>query len=460
MVKDTRLYDVLNVSPDATSSEIRKAYRILALKHHPDKNNHSEESKTKFLEVCEAYETLENETKRSLYDEYGTTDESEIYQMQQQQNPLSSSFFGSSSPMEMSAGDLFARFFDSPSTHPFGGHTKGSSSLKRGPDIRHDLKCTLSELYEGKKTKLGLNRRRLCKKCQGLGGLKMRTCKACRGQGQQTQTRKMGPMVQTWTQTCADCNGSGSYMKDCDVCKECQGDGCVKERKIFDVEIKPGMYHGQTVVLAGEADEVIKTTYGNETVIPGHVIITINQVRDANFRRVNKHGCDLVMRNFKIPLVKSLCGGDIYVHGHPSGKLLKVAILPGELIKPNDFKSIEGMGMPRYDESGSTSGYGNLYVQFQVDFPDALAPDTIQKLSAALLDDPVVKEKIATEDSEICNCLDDCVEMEDHVLSNFVPDFDEVMKEQPTESRSKKKRKHYKDPDTPVSEESGNCAIH
>ncbi|QLQ78927.1 hypothetical protein HG537_0B02740 [Torulaspora globosa] len=458
MVKDRRLYDILKVAPDASNGEIRKAYRLLALKYHPDKNNHSEESKSKFLEICEAYETLSDERKRALYDEHGTTDEAAIYEMKQQRNPMS--FFGGS-PMGMSAGDLFAQFFDS-SRHSFGNKRSGGS-LGRGPDIRHDLKCSLCELYEGKTTKLGLNRRRLCQKCQGRGSLRQRTCKSCRGQGQRSQTRKMGPMVQTWTQTCPDCAGTGSYTKNSDICNECEGDGCIKERKIFDVTVKPGMCHGQKIILPGEADEVIKTSFGNETVIPGDVVITINQLRDPKFQRINKHGCDLVLRNFKIPLVTSLCGGDIYIEGHPSGKLLKVTILPGELIKPNHFKSIENMGMPKYDEKTNPAGHGNLYIQFQVLFPETLAPQTIEKLKQTFLTDQNVTQQITTQENEICSRMDDCVETEEHVLSSFVPNFDEIMG---NDSRTKnknsnyKKRRHYQDPDTPIDDESSNCTIH
>lgn len=460
MARDSKLYDVLNLSPEATTTEIRKAYRLLALKHHPDKNNHSEESKAKFQEISEAYEILNDDKKRALYDQYGTVDETAIQQSMQQDEPMMSSFFGAGSPMGMgmSAGDLFANFFDNMSSSSFGGR-KAYKSMSHGPDIKHDLKCTLSSLYEGKKTKLGLNRRRVCQACQGRGSSKVRTCRACRGRGQQSQSRKMGPMVQTWTQTCSDCNGTGVFAKDSDICKECQGDGCIRERKIFDVEVKPGMSHGQVIVLPGEADEVIKTRYGNETVIPGDVIITIIQVKDPKFQRVNQNGCDLVMRNCKIPLVTSLCGGNLTIEGHPNGKLINVSILPGELIKPNHFKSIEGLGMPKYDENRTVGGYGNLYLQFQVEYPDSLQPETVAKLGEVLNGDLNVKRQMAAEDSGVCKRVDDCIEMEEHVLSNFVPDFDELMKKEEMGERSKK-RKRYEDPGTPESEESSNCTTH
>lgn len=462
MVKDTRLYDVLNVSPEASAVEIRKAYRLLALKHHPDKNNHSEESKSKFLEVNEAYEILIDEKKRSLYDQYGTIDENAIQQSMPQEDPVMSSFFNTGSPMGMgmgmSAGDLFASFFDKMSSPSFGGK-KTKKSMDHGPDIKHDLKCTLSSLYEGKNTKLGLNHRRVCKACKGRGSMKVRTCKACRGRGQQSRSRQMGPMMQTWTQTCSDCNGMGTFTKDSDVCRDCEGEGCIRERKIFDVEVKPGMCQGQQIILPGEADEVIKTRYGNETVIPGDVIITIIQIKDPKFQRVNRNGCDLMVRNCKIPLVTSLCGGKLSIDGHPNGKLINVTILPGELIKPNHFKSIENLGMPRYEEKRAPEGYGNLYIQFQVEFPETLASETLTKLKQVLDEDPNVKKQVTAEDKDVCERVDDCIEMEEHVLSNFVPDFDDLMRNEETGKRSKKRR-YYEDPGTPDSEESSNCTTH
>ncbi|CAR27359.1 hypothetical protein ZYGR_0I06330 [Zygosaccharomyces rouxii] len=453
MARDTRLYDTLKVSPDATISEIKRAYKVMALKYHPDKNHHSEDAKNKFQEVCKAYEILADEDKRVMYDRYGTVDEYALQEQEESQGAptTSSSFFGSS----MSPGDLFAQFFDNFPGHssfgrspfgsafgggsPFGGgfpfgssfshHSGGGRSSygggrpSRGPDIKHNLKCTLAELYDGKITKLGLNRRRMCQSCQGQGSLRRRTCKTCRGQGQQTETRRTGPMVQTWTQTCPDCNGLGTYTKQADVCHECRGESYIKERKIFDVEVSKGMCHGQTIVLPGEADELIKTSFGVEKVIPGDVVITIDQVKDSKFHRVNRYGCDLVMGSCSIDLSTSLCGGDIYIDGHPSGKLLKVSIVPGELIGPNCLKSIEGMGMPKYGHDG---GKGNLYIQFQLEYPVGLEPDTIGRLQSVLLQDKYVQNQIQSQNAKVYQKLGDCAEVDEHVLSSFVPSMEEI----------------------------------
>lgn len=499
MAKDNKLYSILGVSTEAALSDIRKAYRILALKHHPDKNHHSEESKARFLEVCNAYEILSDERKRKLYDEYGTVDEVAIQQQQQQQQQhqyqtSSSSFFKSAGPMGMSAGDMFAQFFDNVTSTPMSGFGAKKNEMptwssaapeaaprrNRGPDIKHSLKCTLSELYSGKKIKLGLNRRRICFACNGNGAMKKTTCTKCHGQGQISETRSLGPMVQTWTQTCPDCNGTGCFTKTSDICKDCQGEGCLKERKIFDVEVKPGMAHGQMIILPGEADEIITTSYGTEKVLPGDVVITINQVRDPKFQRCNTNGCDLLLKSCKIPLSTSLCGGDLYIDGHPSSKLLKISIIPGELIKPNCFKSVENMGMPKFNGGKHpcgdllTAGHGNLYIQFQVEFPKTLNADTVSRLLDVLQNDPNVKDQIASQDNTVNERLGDCVEVEDHVLSNFVPDFSDlksmhnkdIFNDNESNNENNKRRKKYytqQEEDLGTSSDGDdlqNCTIH
>lgn len=501
MATDTRLYDILRIPPSASTSEIKKAYRILALKYHPDKNNHSEESTSKFQEICQAYEVLKDDRKRALYNQYGTIDEQAIQQEQQNNMPSFFTSSASANPMNMSAGDLFAHFFDNVSSSSSTFNTRrsnmpgSSSTISRGPDIKHDLKCSLAELYDGKKTKLGLNRKRLCKLCQGYGGTKCRTCKACGGQGQQTETRRMGPMVQTWTQTCNQCGGTGTFMKNTDTCGDCHGEGYIRERRILDVEVIPGMCHGQIIILPGEADEVITTSRGNQKVIPGDVVITIKQSKDDKFQRVNKGGCDLVMRKCKIPLTTSLCGGDVYIDGHPNGKVLKVSIIPGEIIRPNCFKSIEGMGMPKYNCDTNGAGLpvqqqeaqltkGNLYILFQVDFPEKLEQDTITKLMDVFANDPNIKQQIAAQDDTFNKELDDCVEIEDRVLSSFVPDLSAIINDK-NDKRSNpnsrkwgnKKRRYYSkdeseqeggDDDSATDqdmvdidqEDSNNCTIH
>lgn len=465
MQQNTSLYDSLNVTAAASTSEIKKAYRNAALKYHPDKNNHTEESKRKFQEICQAYEILKDNRLRALYDQYGTTDEVLIQEQQaqaqrQQAGPFSSSSNFDTEAMsfsDLSPGDLFAQFFNS-STTPSSNGSKSSFNfsfnnsstpsfsfvngsgvnnlysssakynsndedhhLDRGPDIKHNLKCTLKELYMGKTAKLGLNRTRICSVCDGHGGLKKCTCKTCKGQGIQTQTRRMGPLVQSWSQTCADCGGAGVFVKNKDICQQCQGLGFIKERKILQVTVQPGSCHNQLIVLTGEGDEVISTKGGgHEKVIPGDVVITILRLKDPNFQVINYS--NLICKKCKIDFMTSLCGGVVYIEGHPSGKLIKLDIIPGEILKPGCFKTVEDMGMPKFI-NGVRSGFGHLYVKFDVTYPERLEPENAKKIQNILANDKYIKAERSTMETADSDCYCDLEKsydsVEEHVLSSF-----------------------------------------
>ncbi|SCW02026.1 LAFE_0E12508g1_1 [Lachancea fermentati] len=400
-VKNTKLYEVLGVSTDASRQEIKKAYRLQALKCHPDKNGHSEESKRKFQQVCEAYEILSDENKREMYDKFGTADESEL---QEQMSPQMYTTSG------MSAGDLFAQFFGGGSTTSgFFERKRHTPEMARGPDIKHNLKCTLQELYYGKHAKLALNRTRLCRKCDGSGGKRSRTCTACGGRGMRTETTRRGPMVQTWSSTCQDCNGSGTYVRRKDLCAECAGQGCRTERKIFDVEVQPGMRPGQEIVLPSEADEVVNAEFGPERVIPGDVTIILQQLPHEKLRVLGD--ADLLLSNCSVDLRTSLCGGSVWIDSHPSGRVLKVDVAPGRVLAPGTVKCVENMGMPK-----PGGGFGNLYVRFNVEFPEKLDEATATAISAALDSDSNVQPTSS-------QALPEGVPIEDHVMSDLQPDL-------------------------------------
>lgn len=479
MVKDTRLYDLLNVECDAPQVTIKKAFHAAALRCHPDKNNHSEESKKQFQEISKAYEVLSDPKSREMYDRYGTTDESAIAS----QEPFGEgmSFYSGGNPMHMfgtSAGDLFAQFFNSSGdagpSFGFGSRFDGFGNsaqahgardghMRTGPDIKHYLKCNLSDLYQGKKTKLGLNRMRVCSSCDGKGGMRVASCRTCKGQGEVVKTRRVGPMVQTMSSTCNSCHGTGTFIKDSDLCFVCKGSGVSKERKIFDVEVKAGMTHNQVIVLPGEADEVIETSHGLIKVQPGDVVIVIDLVKNTQFQVVNDH--DLVLKNCEVPLKTCLCGGEIMIEGHPSGKIIKLSIIPNELLKPSCFKTVEGLGMPKVIANSDHAniagtdidGYGNLYVQFQVKFPERLEDTTITKLQEILEQDPNVKKEDESDQKRIDDAVtnsDGAVEVEEHVLSDFVPDyknFKEFKRSRSNRSDSRKRRRCNDDDDCIVS---------
>ena len=212
MVKDTKYYDLLEVSPSASDSELKKSYYKLAKVYHPDKNPNAGE---KFKEISHAYEILSDSQKRQVYDQYG-------------EEGLSNDGHGHG----VSPEDLFSQLFG-------GGGRSRQSGPRKGKDMVHQLKVSLEDLYKGKVSKLALQKQVLCAGCEGRGGKagSVTTCRGCQGRGIKIIMRQMGPMIQQMQQTCGDCNGEGSVMNEKDRCKQCNGRKVANERKVFSTQL-------------------------------------------------------------------------------------------------------------------------------------------------------------------------------------------------------------------------------
>ncbi|RKP11599.1 DnaJ domain-containing protein, partial [Piptocephalis cylindrospora] len=251
MVKETALYEALGVSPDASESDLKKAYRKLALKYHPDKNP---DAGDKFKEISHAYEVLSDSQKREVYDRFGEAG-------------LSGE--GGMGGGGVSPEDLFAQLFGGGGGGFFGGGGPGGSSRHSGPrkgkDVGHGLKVTLEDLYKGKTSKLALQRNIICKKCDGKGGKAgaVKSCSTCNGQGVRLTIRQMGPMIQQVQQTCPDCRGEGEIINQKDRCKDCLGKKVISERKVLEVHVDKGMKGGQRITFTGEADQAPGTLPGD-----------------------------------------------------------------------------------------------------------------------------------------------------------------------------------------------------
>ncbi|CCE86445.1 Piso0_004935 [Millerozyma farinosa CBS 7064] len=335
MVKDTKFYDLLGVSPSATDSELKKAYRKAALKYHPDKNP-SPEAADKFKSLSHAYEVLSDDQKREVYDTYG-------------EEGLSGAGPGGMGG-GMGAEDIFAQFFGG--GFGMGGGSRGPT---RGKDIKHVISCTLEELYKGRTAKLALNKTVLCKECDGRGGKegKVKTCSTCQGQGMRFITRQMGPMIQRFQTVCDVCKGNGFICDAKDLCQVCKGKRTTNERKILQVHIDPGMKDGQKIVFSGEGDQ-------EPGITPGDVFFIVEEKPHEKFTR---KGNDLYY-DAEIDLLTALAGGE-FAFKHVSGEYIKVTVVPGEVIAPGTTKVIENHGMPVYRHGGN----GNLFVKFTVKFP-------------------------------------------------------------------------------------------
>lgn len=349
MVKETGLYDVLGVSPDVDENTLKKTYRKLAMKWHPDKHAGSEEAKTKFQEIGAAFDTLSDPQKRQIYDQYGKEG------LEQ----------GGGMGGGMAAEDIFAQFFGGGGGGfggGLGGMFGGGGMREQGPrkakTIMHTHKVSLEDIYRGKVSKLALQKSVICSKCEGRGGKEgaVKTCTGCNGAGMKTMMRQMGPMIQRFQTVCPDCNGEGEIVRDKDKCKQCGGKKTTVERKVLHVHIDRGVESGKKLVFAGEGDQI-------PGVQPGDVVFEIEQKPHPRFQR---KGDDLFY-HAEIDLLTALAGGAIYIE-HLDDRWLTVELMPGEVISPGEIKVIRGQGMPSYRHHD----FGNLYIQFDVKFPEKI----------------------------------------------------------------------------------------
>ncbi|KAJ8104179.1 hypothetical protein POJ06DRAFT_191756 [Lipomyces tetrasporus] len=342
MVKESKLYDVLGISPDASDAQIKKAYRVNALKYHPDKNQHSPEAAEKFKDVSHAYEILSDSQKREIYDRYG-------------EEGLSGAGGPDMGGMN-GAEALFSQFFGGASG--FGGMFGAGgrpSGPRRSRDIVHALRVTLEDLYKGKVAKLALTRTITCQKCGGKGGKDgaVKKCSTCNGTGSVTFQRGMGHIIQQFQTVCHDCKGEGEIIKEKDRCKTCNGKKTVSEKKILEVHIDKGMVNGQKITFPEEGDQ-------GPDLLPGDVIFVVDEQPHERFTRKK----DDLYYHAKIDLLTALAGGSIAIQ-HLDNEWLKVDIIPGETIRPGTVKVVENRGMPSY----RLHNFGNLYVEFEVEFP-------------------------------------------------------------------------------------------
>ncbi|KAF4123563.1 DnaJ-like protein subfamily A member 2 [Geosmithia morbida] len=345
MVKETKYYDTLGVAPTATDAELKKAYKVNALRYHPDKNADNPQAEEKFKEISHAYEILSDEQKRAAYDQYGEAG-------------LEAGAGGGGG---MAAEDLFAQFFGG-GGGGFGGmggmfgDMRGNRAPPKARTIHHTHRVALEDIYRGKVSKLALQRSIICPKCMGIGGKEgaVKKCSGCDGAGMKTMMRQMGPMIQRFQTVCPDCNGEGEIIKDKDRCKQCNGKKTVVDRKVLHVHIDRGVRSGTRIEYKGEGDQA-------PGVEAGDVVFEIEEKPHARFTRKE----DDLLYNCDIELVTALAGGTIYIE-HLDDRWLSVDILPGEAIAQDTVKMIRGQGMP----SARHHNYGNMYVRFNVRFPE------------------------------------------------------------------------------------------
>lgn len=223
-------YEILGASKNTSESELKKSFRQLALKYHPDKNPDDKEAEEKFKEAAEAYEVLNDPEKRKIYDQFG-------------HEGLKGSGFGGFRGFEdafSSLGDIFGDFF---------GMRGGGSGQRTGADLRADLTIAFEEAAFGATKEIDVRKHAVCKKCGGSGcksGTSPSTCHTCRGTGQIVRSQGFFSL----SSPCPDCRGAGQIIKD--PCKECRGEGVVIETKKISVNVPAGVDEGSRLRLSGE----------------------------------------------------------------------------------------------------------------------------------------------------------------------------------------------------------------
>ncbi|VDO93626.1 unnamed protein product [Soboliphyme baturini] len=349
MVKETKYYDILGVKPNSTETELKKAYRKLALKYHPDKNPSEGE---RFKLISQAYEVLSDPQKREIYDEGGE---------EALKTGGTGGGFQFSSPMEM-----FQMFFGG----NFGGGRGRGSRQNRGKDVIHELNVPLEDLYNGTTKRLAVQKSVICDKCHGAarrGGKEgtVQKCANCKGSGIQVRTHQISPSMIQQTQTvCSECHGEGEVIPLKDRCRYCQGKKVVREKKILEVHIDKGMEDGQKIVFSQEGDQ-------EPGLQAGDIIIVLSEQEHPIFTRQGRH----LFMKMELELVEALCG---FQRGITTldGRQLLISVLP-------DRRCVPGEGMPQY-KNPFEKGY--LVIKFFVKFPpqNFLPPKQLDELANLL----------------------------------------------------------------------------
>jgi molecular chaperone DnaJ len=225
-------YEVLGVQRNATEVEIKRAYRTMAVQHHPDKNPNDPHAEEKFKECAEAYSVLSDPQKRANYDRFG------------HQAAGAGGFDAGFTDF----GDIFDMFGFG---DMFGGRAGRRTTVQRGSDLRYDLEISLEEAASGKEEKLRIPRLETCEDCKGTGaedGTKPETCIACGGAGQTRYQQGFFSVMRT----CPNCSGKGQIVKS--PCKACRGEGRVEKEKTLEIKIPAGVETGSRLRVSGEGE--------------------------------------------------------------------------------------------------------------------------------------------------------------------------------------------------------------
>ena len=355
-------YEILGVSKDASASEIKKAYRKAAVKHHPDKNPDDPSAEERFKEAGEAYEVLSDDQKRSTYDRYGHSafanqggggggrgvDPFDVFK----------EVFGGSSGGG-GGGGIFEELFG-------GSGRRGRKTNNRGSDLRYDLEITLEEAASGTIKELELAKPVKCRECNGSGsnkGTGTSSCSTCDGHGQVISSRGFFQVQQT----CPDCDGTGEMIED--PCTACRGEGRIEELTRIKLKVPPGISHGSRIRSSGNGEAGLRGG------TPGDLYVVIHIAKHDIFEREdNDLYCEV-----PIPFSTAALGGELEVPTLEGKASIKI---PSGTQSSTVFR-LRDRGV----QFLNSNERGDLHVQLQVEVPiklDKEQKEIISQLSNSI----------------------------------------------------------------------------
>lgn len=384
MAEEKDYYKILGVDKSASADEIKRAYKKVAIKYHPDRNPGNKEAEEKFKEAAEAYDVLRDPDKRARYDQFGAAGLNG-----------NDGFGGFHGGAGMDINDIFSHFGDIFGDMGFGGFSggftgnrrRGNASAKpkfRGGDLRIKVKLTLQEIATGVTKKFKVHKDITCDACHGSGcenGHSPETCPTCNGTGYILRSqRSILGMMQT-QEPCPNCGGVGTIIKH--KCKKCNGDGVLKGDEIVEVKIPAGVAEGMVVNIPGKGHA------GKQNGISGDIQVLIEEEPHPEFIRDEN---DLIY-NLLLTVPQATLGDSVEIPTIDGRARIKIA--PGT--QPGTALRLRGKGLPAV--KGYGYGIGDIVVNISVYIPENLNQSEMQTLenlrnSPNITPTTSIKEKI------------------------------------------------------------------
>ncbi|EEH49150.1 uncharacterized protein PADG_05229 [Paracoccidioides brasiliensis Pb18] len=351
-------YKILGLDRKASERDIKRAYRTLSKKFHPDKNPGNDSAHQKFVDIAEAYDVLSTSSTRKIYDQYGH----EGLQQHKQGGGQRHDPF-----------DLFSRFFGG------GGHFGHSPGQRHGPNMEVRLAVTLKDFYNGRDAQFEIEKQQICDACEGSGSAdgEVETCDQCGGRGAVIRKHMLAPGIfQQIQMQCDRCGGKGKKIRH--PCPVCHGQRVVKKPVPLSATIERGMPKGTKITFENEADE-------SPDWVAGDLIITLDERTPTTFEKeedqtdgtfFRRKDNDLFWREV-LSLREAWMGDWTRNITHLDGHIVQLSRKRGEVVQPLSIETVKGEGMPIWHgghmhdhEHGDE--FGNLFVEYTVVLPDQM----------------------------------------------------------------------------------------